>query len=231
MSQRGPFPAKDAAFIVYINAAIPHLNTNWARLIPHLPSPPPGPPAPDPRQAQLMALKTQMDFIWPQSQNSDSATATITGQKTTYRAMIEQLMRELFEDVPASWLNDPDREILRLPKRDRTPTRVQPMGYAPKIDVHEIKHFQHTLKFGDPQNPNTKAQPRGQQIETEQFVGAAGLAENQVSFGAAEITGRFLLKVIFTADQVGKTAYYRCCYITNTGKRGLWSAMTSAVIA
>jgi len=251
MANKGIFPAEDAEFNEYLQRGVPHLIENWARLVPAPGGGPPPPipivaPAPipdspssgattavptDPRKVQLTELFGQWNIKYPQSQNPDTRTSTITNEKNSLRKEIEILLRNIFADIPESWLTEQDREIFNLKQRDSTPTTVQPMSYAPDIDIEKIEHLQHTLRFADPQNPHTQAQPAGQQIEVERMVGNAGLNESQINFGNAVITGKFLHIISFTAAEVGKTAYYRCSYITNTGKRGPWSAMTSAVIA
>lgn len=133
MSHRDRFPQPDAEFNEYLERAVPHLLTNWERLVPTLPSSPgpsPGPSAApaDPRKAELeekyneWAGTVTEPGIYPKSQNPDTRTKTITGQKDVLRSEIESLMRNIFDDIPSSWLTPSDREILNIHMRDSEPS-------------------------------------------------------------------------------------------------------------
>jgi len=60
--------------------------------------------------------------IYPKSQNPDVRTKTITGQKDTLRGEIESLIRDIYADIPDSWLSPSDREILNIHLHDREPS-------------------------------------------------------------------------------------------------------------
>lgn len=149
MSDRNRFPQPDAEFNQYLQRAVTHLLTYWNRLVASLipPSPAPGPapaaaPA-DPRKEELeekyneWAGTVTEPGIYPKSQNPDTRTKTITGQKDTLREEIEALMRNIFDDIPASWLTPSDREVLNIHLRDAEPSPhpqiVDPIiGLTPK---------------------------------------------------------------------------------------------------
>lgn len=198
----------------------------------------PMPPAvswryPAPRLDEIANLKIIWDPAWAIAKNTGSRTAADVQAKDTARTNLEHALRKFIKEFLSfnALVTDADRAQMRITVPSAQRTTVQPMSYAPDIEMDKIIHLQHTLRFADPQNPHTQALPGGQQIELERFVGAANLAESQLVFGTAEITGRFLHSISFAAADVGKTAYYHCCYITNTGKRGPWSVVLSAIIA
>lgn len=146
----GPFPTEDAMFNQYLQRAVPHLLTNWNRLVAP-PIPPVGAAAAaaavpaDPRRAQLETFYNQWNGlsgapgIYSQSQNPDIRTATITGQKDTLRTQIEILMRNIFDDIPQSWLTAHDREILHLPVRKTERTHhTTPIEQAPVFGMEGL---------------------------------------------------------------------------------------------
>lgn len=116
MSQRGPFPTEDAKFNQYLERAIPHLLENWEKLVPSMPG------TPDERKEELEDLFKDWNETYPLSQNPDTRTTTITGEKDALRDEIETLMRNIYDDIPASWLNPSDREVLNIHLRDREPS-------------------------------------------------------------------------------------------------------------
>jgi len=122
MPQGGPFPRTDAEFNEYFQRAEPHLITNWDALVPAHPG------MPDSRKKELEDKYKQWTGsaaspgIYPKSQNPDVRTKTITGQKDTLRGEIESLLRDIYEDIPDSWLSPSDREILNIHLRDREPS-------------------------------------------------------------------------------------------------------------
>src|SRR4029079_787937 len=84
---------------------------------------------------------------------------------------------------------------------------------APMMEILKMDHLQHTLRFPDPSTPDSRAMPEFQHIVVEMFIGAANLDPATIVFGNAKTVTRAIPPfIIFTADDVGKTAYYQCSY-------------------
>jgi hypothetical protein len=73
--------------------------------------------------------------------------------------------------------------------------------------------------------------PKGQKVMFERFVGDAKLDPATISFGNAEVIGRFLHHVDYPETDTGKTAYYRVAYVNTRGEKGPESAIFSKVIS
>ena len=107
----GRFPTKDADFNDYVNNVVPYLVAEAARL---------GISA-----ANITKLTTNhitWTTLYPDSQNPNKATATITSDKNDLRGSLEDTLREIYADIPNSVLTSDDRSTLNLPERDTVPT-------------------------------------------------------------------------------------------------------------
>lgn len=219
MPKGGPIPSKDADFNDYVVNAVPYLNANKTRL-----------GVSTANMTELQSLFTQWNTVYPKSQNRDLRTRAITAQKKQLRLQMSALLRKIYRDIPQSALTVSDRETLGLKLRDIEPTPVAIVAYAPTIALDTMRHLLHTLRIADPTNPLTRAMPKGHKAEVQWFVGNAGLSTDKITFDRSDTATRFLFKVAFGADDVGKTAYYRACYRNTRGQRGPWSAVISAVV-
>jgi len=220
------FPPKLTEFNDYVNIAIPYLDTNAVRLkVPALP---------------LAAVKLlHSDLInnngwlqvYPLTIDEVTATKALRNRRDFLRPEIEKTMRIIFDDIPESVLTENDRLKLRLKKRDTVPTAAVVMDHAPDMDVEKFIHLQHTLRFSDPENPDSDEMPENQKIILENHVGVAGIADDQIPFSNAKNITRFTHIAVYTEAEVGKTAYYRACYESTRGERSAWGAVVKAVVA
>jgi hypothetical protein len=122
----GTFPDEDSDFNDYIQTTAPYLNLHWERLVPY--STYPTAPLPshesrvmpilpaDPRKGQLQGYFTQWNITFPLSQNPNTRTRMVTETKDDLRELIEDLVREVFADIPHSFLTAADRKTLLLPR-------------------------------------------------------------------------------------------------------------------
>lgn len=72
----------------------------------------------------LNTVKTNWDTQYPQSQNTNTATKTIVDNKNILRGDIEELLRDIYGDIPNSVLTTGDRNTLNL--HERTPGSPRP---------------------------------------------------------------------------------------------------------
>ncbi|MFI5218136.1 MAG: hypothetical protein ACHQNT_01520 [Bacteroidia bacterium] len=217
------FPPKLAEFNQYLGIAVPWLNSEKVRL---------GVSA-----GNILDLTTLYSdpvtgwtIIYPKTTDDTTATKALRDQRDLLRVNIEKKMRLIFGDIPQSVLTTEDRTKLRLKAPDTVPTRADVMDHSPDIDIEKTIHLQHTLRFRDPANPDSDAMPDKQKVVLEVAVAAAGVPDAQLQWGNSRNITRFLTNVPFTDTDVGRTAYYRCCYENTRGERSVWSATVSAVI-
>jgi hypothetical protein len=123
----GPFPTEDAEFNEYLQRAEPHLITHWDRLVaqiaPGIPVPAPAsPPIAWLRKAELIEMYGRWNTTYPLTQNPDVRNKTNIDDKEDIKQEIQDLLRYIYADIPNSWLNNRDRNILGLPKRDKEPS-------------------------------------------------------------------------------------------------------------
>ncbi len=219
MSDRHIFPRGDKDFNDYVVLAIAYLLANSLAL---------GVSAAN--QASLPILLASWNKNWGAFLDPTQHTSVITTRKDNQRVQLETALRSVYGDIPQSALDEDSRSVLNLAAHDTTHTRVAPLDVAPGIATETTVHLLHTLRFQNPETPESKAMPEGQKIILESFVGAPDLKDPAVDFGNEMNVTTFLAKVAFTDDQVGQTCYYRSCYESTHGERGPWSLTLAVVI-
>ena len=220
MRKRGPFPLQAAEFNMYILRIVPYLNAHRGRL---------GVKAD--AITQLYKKFDEFIIIYPQSTNPNLATTALRHRKSKLIRELKAVLMDIYADIPKSALHTDDRDTLNLPARSTHHTRMTAADHAPHIFLDRMQHHHHTLRTKNPLTPDTQAMPHGQKVLLELFVGAKDLDTAKLSFGNAQTVSRFLHHVIFDEKDVGKTAYYRGCYVNTRGETGPWSGVLSAVIA
>jgi len=141
MPQGGPIPRKNADFNDYVNIVILYLNVNFNknRLVTSAAAlaaladitlkyglPPPTPPA-----INWLA-------IYPLNQNKSTRTGTTIAQEDTLRAQLESGLRIIYKDIAESNLTQTDRDTLKLPARDTTPTTKPKITIAPAVTLKSL---------------------------------------------------------------------------------------------
>jgi len=217
------FPPKLADFNEYLLISVPWLNSENVRL---------GVSAGNltDLNAFYSGVGTGWTTVYPKTADEATATKPLRDQRDTLRINIEKKMRLIFGDIPDSVLTAEDRTKLRLKAPDTIPTAAGVMDHSPDIDIEKTTHLQHTLRISDPANPDSDAMPDKQKVVLEVAVAAADVPDPQIQWGNSRNVTRFLHNVTFTDADVGKTAYYRCCYENTRGERSVFSATSSAVI-
>ena len=155
----------------------------------------------------------------------------IINDKNDTRIAWELLWSSIVNDMIKSALTNEDRVALFLPKRDAERTEVQPKEDAPQVVFEPNVHGVHNIRFINPDDPDTKALPEGQNIFLETFVGSPNLADDAIPFNKADVITHFLHELRYDESEIGKTAYLRPYYITKTGKKGVPGLITRRVIS
>ncbi|MBL0310444.1 MAG: hypothetical protein IPP77_12440 [Bacteroidetes bacterium] len=229
--EQGIFPSKDAEFSVYFNIASPYLSSNEARLMI------------DPsKTSSLSGIIVTWNDVFPRSVNPDTNTTTVTNQKNQTRVDAEVLLRDIYANIPRSLLNENDKTTLHLEDADHEPTPSGKPTNAPVVSVAKIIHRSHTLRFQNPDDPNSHAKPKGvQSVEVYKAIrpvppsvlettpSLPPLTENDFHHVAS--TGRYLVTIEHNMEDVGKLAYYLVRYKNTRGEFGPFSQVFSAVIA
>ena len=228
MPTGGPFPTENSLINDYFALVVPYLENNAARLaieagnitiLNDLYDKSSGVPSED-----------GWSQIWVSYSDPAVVNKTFRDRLKTRKKQIQDHLRVIYADIPNSKFIDTDRNTLNIHERDSTPTTIQAVTFAPVLSFEEVKNGIQIVRFQNPETPDSNAMPDNQDAEVQQFVGASGLADNDIPFAHMEDTGKHLLQVNFTPEQKEKTAYYRARYETDTGKTGPWSDVVSELI-
>jgi hypothetical protein len=218
------FPRKNNEFNTYLSAAVPHLNSNSSRLnvssdnldeLNELYS--------DPVKGWIV--------IYPKTTDESFASSFDRKSRTSLRTNIESVLSDIFADIPKSVLVFKDRKVFRMMEKSKARKRAPKKEKPPIFGVREIKHLMHRLYFKNPETPDSNAMPYKNHVVLEFYIGQAGLSAKNIPFSNSTEITRFLKTLAFAEGDVGKTIYYRCCYVNSRGDKSTWSAVKSEVIA
>jgi hypothetical protein len=125
---------------------------------------------------------------------------------------------------------DEERAGLRLPVRDKQPTRVSVPESFPIIVIDNSKRLQQTLRYFDSNTPTSRARPdNARGAEVVRFIGATAPTGPE-QFERLDESSRSPYVVQYTGADAGKTAYYMMRWVNSRGERGPWSETVSATI-
>ena len=215
------FPTKDADFNDYLSIVVPYLVTEAARL---------GVSAGN--IATLTADHITWTALYPDSQNPNKATATITSDKNDLRGSLEDTLRDIYEDIPNSVLTSDDRSTLNLPERDTVPTPRAKINDIPFAGVTPtgggiIKN--RVRKTSDASRASRHELADG--VEVKYRIGGTQPAT------AAECENSLVSKkAMFNldADQANATKriylFYRWVNLSDQSKNGPWSNLVQTVV-
>jgi hypothetical protein len=238
-TQQQIFPTQDSDYNVYFAIVVAYLTANAVRL------------GIDPNDiAALAAILLVWNDLYPKSTNPHTATHSIIVDKNAARANGETRLRKVYDDIPNSVLITEDRSTLHLSERDTVLTHASVPAVAPDCEVSKLGHLYHVLRFRTPE-VGGHAKPEGvASIEVYSVLsdsaaypapgtlpgdvtgpGTPGTPANpEQYFHHAASTGKFLVTVNFTLDQVGKRAFYLARYKNTRGEFGPYSVIFSALV-
>jgi hypothetical protein len=111
MTEEGIFPTTLSGKSEYYNRAVPYCDTNKVRLVI------------DPAKIADRVLNlTDWNDVYPKSIDKNQTTKTLRDGRDDLIPVIEDGMRDIYDDIPASKLTDADRNTLNLKKRDTVKT-------------------------------------------------------------------------------------------------------------
>lgn len=218
------FPRKNKDFNVHLTGAVPYINVNSVRLR-----------VDSDNLIELNDLydnpTTGWEFIYPLALSDGNGTKNARKKRDILRGKIEKLLLDIFGDIPKSVLTTDDRSALRLNLKKKGKTRAPKMKSSPLMSLDRIMHLSHRLRFKNPLTPDSFAMPYKQHIVVECYIGAAGIADKNITWGNAQDVTRFLFSKSFTDVDVTMTIYYRCCYENTRGERSPWSKVVKSAIS
>jgi len=172
------------------------------------------------------------DVLYPKYINPATSTTVVKQDvqdfMKSFRIFAEPLLNKI---AVSSIAGNEEEEIFNIDLDRDIPTRTGVMNMEPGFKFEPSTHGVHNFRFSNPIDPSTQAMPKGQKVMFERFVGEAKLDPGTISFGNAEVIGRFLHHVDYPETDTGKTAYYRVAYVNTRGEKGPESAVFSKVIS
>jgi len=221
MADRHIFPAEVTLFNTYIITVIDFLIKNQARL-----------KITDNMLFALMLLVEKWEKNWRVYKATTTCTTLIRNTKNILRKLIEKALKDIYADIPNSAFILGDREIINVkgPAHGKG-HKIYVVAYAPKLYLAKTEHLQHTLKFDDPDKPESGGMPEAHTIYLERFVGENGIKDAEIPFANGVKVTREIYAIQYTEHSVGKTAYYRAFYENASGERGPQSRIMSALIS
>jgi len=159
------------------------------------------------------------------------------GQSQAFRTA-EKNYIDAIRNFNSQWISnnplvtDAKKVDLGVTVPDTEPTRIDAAGFAPQLVVDKISGGMHTLRFSNPEDPDSKKMPYGQKIILRTAVGIADIPESEIPWSQTRIVvTRFLHDMSLNPSDKGKTAYYNACYESTRGECGPWSDVIDAIVA
>ncbi len=142
-------------------------------------------------------------------------------ERAIRRHEIEQLMLDIFDDIPKSTWTNTDRTTLRRPGRSTERHASYVIDVAPDLTIAEILHKAIKVHLHNPETPETDEMPENQLVNLEWFIGAADtVLASIVPTHHKNVKRALYLIHLLTAD-VGKTLFVRATYVNTVGDESL----------
>ena len=221
------FPSKIEDFSTYLGDAIPWLYLNSPAFIS------------SENKASMKLLydvRVMPNLTWLQIR-ANTTDPTIKndywdGQLLDRRHDIEQLLLDIFHDVPDSTWTPEARTKLRRPAKATTHTAAQIMEIAPQMSILMLMHLGIKYHFHCPDTPESDAMPKYQHIVLEYFIGAKGLDPSTIIFGNSTEVKHSQIILNFIEANVGQWIYVRARYVNTKGQPSLfWTAVLPSQIS
>lgn len=127
-------------------------------------------------------------------------------------------------------VTDEARAGLRLPTRDKKPTRVSVPQSFPIVVIDNSKRLRQTLTYFDSNTPTSRARPENATgAEVSRYIGETPPTGPE-QFQRLDESRRSPFTIEYTGADAGKTAYYMLRWVNSRGEKGPWSETVSATI-
>jgi len=216
------FPQKDAEFNNYVNDAIPRMASEQARLNIDVDM-----------LNDIQALYTTWQTKYPASQNPSTATSVIIAEKNDLRKDMQTLMRDIYDDMPDSALNETDRQVFNLPERDTTPTARGQINDVPVVGLKPIGGGQVRIRARTTTDATRASRHElADGIEVKYLISDDTPPQSVNDCPNSFISKKALFSLSLDSENAGKRfyAYLRWVNLTNQNNNGPWSSLNQTVI-
>jgi hypothetical protein len=216
-------PTKDADFNTYIKLAIPYLQANDARL-----------GVSGPNVNEMVGLLNDWNVLYPKTQDETQVTPVLIDDKNDLRDEIEELLREVYDDIPQSAFTNEDRGKLKLPKRDDVGTPRPAITTVPFVNL--LSRSSATIQVRcrvEEDSTRASRHEHADAIELCYIIGGDDDApESPADCNKTIIFKRALHKIKLDIADARKVfySYTRWKNISDDSKSSGWSRLESAVI-
>lgn len=222
MSTPGIFPTRDDERNVYYNNAIPYIDANKVRLTVTPAS-----------VTNLLSQLANWNTTYPKVKDANLSTKTFRDEKNELVKKIEEMLREVYADIPASLLTEADRNTLNLKKRDLVPTGRAAISITPYIKVNSLNGALIDIICRTDSDSTRASKLKGADgIEMQYSVGGtapASPADCPKNYFSTK--SRFKLQ-LDVADATKKVhCFFRWKINSDAAKSGPWTKLISAVIS
>lgn len=216
MPKLGVFPSKEADLNSYFQTVVPYLISNATRLL-----------VSTQNQTLMTSGLTAWNAAFPASQNINLRTKTIVQSKDTARDNLMEVLRRIYDDIPASALTLQDRNTLNLSDRSASKTPSPVPTQKPIAQVDTSNRLTHTISFTN--QDGTDAKPAGvRDCQIWHKIGDAPTSVSDLDFLATDTASPYLKQ--FDVADAGKMVHYWLRWENTRGETGPWSDVISATI-
>jgi hypothetical protein len=221
------FPDSLPLFNEYLVAAVARLYANTPRLIS------------SENKALLEELytlstdPTKKDWVTLWALHNDPLEGGRWAEKIKVRRHeIEQLLLNVYDDIPKSTWTDDDRTVLRRPLKSTSHTAAKIMDVGPDLSKRYFIHCGLSVHLHNPLTPETDEMPEYNHVDLEIYIGLPGLDHSTIPFAHFNDVTRAQFLVAFTEGDVNKTAYIRGRFVNSKGEKSrFYSVVIEHVIS
>jgi hypothetical protein len=139
------------------------------------------------------------------------------------RHEIEQLLLDIFHDIPESTFNSTDRSTLRRPAKSTSRHASYLMEVAPDLTIAEVMFHGIKVHLHNPETPDSDAMPEYQFVLLEWFIGASDTPPLTIVPTFNKVVKKALYLITFLPGDVGKTLFVRATYTNTVGGKSLFT--------
>jgi hypothetical protein len=217
------FPRADDEFNTYIQNAVPYLlvPANSARL-----------QISAPNLAALPLAKTAWDNWFPKSQDPNQRTTTITENKNDARDVLEELLTDIYEDIPESVLITADRNTLNLPERKAASARpaIEDSPYPDLLTEPGALIIIRNRTHKD--STRTSRHPDADGVEVVYLIDKERIPASPEECNKNLVSKKSRVKVQLSVADAGKffSCYTRWVNLSDASKNSPWSLVMTVVV-
>ncbi|MDR1216815.1 MAG: hypothetical protein LBK25_09050 [Treponema sp.] len=178
----------------------------------------------------LLALQTEFETAYARSLDPNRGPVDIA-ERNRARAAFEKALRAFIKAFLqySPYVSDKDRDEMRIPIHDTTPTPVPVPTTFPEYSIDTSTPARLVVRFWD-EASKQRGKPKGvhgAEIRWEEREDTPAKAEDLANSDFATRTPRTFA---FTGDNQGRKVYFCLRWENNTGEKGPWGAIVHAIV-